>query len=241
MSGGSPTTWGQLRFGVPGFTPSPAHNLQTVSIAQNLNGQAATTTNVGGYTLCGENLFSAGYTGASYWDAWGTQNWVGKEYLNVMNQNDPADWACYNKVYANFPLGLVPSGKVITSARLTVLQFGHAGEGSQNPGPSLVQVLSTDTSWNPSTISWNNAPWPNENGDRQWAGTGGCFNYVNCPSVTFDVSQMVTNAYAAGQPLRVILYDADSQISSGKYLFASETGDWNSTNRPVLQVTYGDP
>ncbi len=232
-------TWGQLRFGLaPGYSAPATRNLKTIPIRNRYNGQVATTTNVGGYTQCGQNL---GNFGLIYYQRWGIQNWANMDFLNVMNQDDVADWACYNKVYAMFPLGTIPAGKVITSARLTIYQFGHAGDSGQNPGPSLIQLFSTDTSWAPNTINWNNAPKPNENLDRQWAGTGSCPTYRNCPSVTWDVSRQVANAYKTGQPLRVILYDSDDQISSGKYFFSSEQGDWNAANRPILRVTYGDP
>ncbi len=235
----NPTTWGQLRFGsAPAYSPPPAQNLTTTTIKNGVNGQVATTTNVGGSTTCATNL---GNFGLVYWQQWGIQNWVNSAYLNVMNQMDIADWPCYNKVYAMFPLASLPRGKVITSATLTFYQFGHAGTGGQHPGPSLIQIYSTDTDWTPSAINWNNAPWPNENLDRQWAGTGNCPTYKNCPSVTLNVSQQVADAYAAGQPLRVILYDSDDQISSGKYFFSSEQEDWNARNRPALQVTFGDP
>ncbi len=234
----SPLTWGQLHFGLaPAYAAPSATNLQTMQIKQGLNGQVVTTTNVGGYTQCGENI---GNFGQAYWEKWGVQNWAGQSYLNVMNQADIADWACYNKVYAQFPLGTIPAGKVITSAKVTFYQYGHAGDPGQNPGPSLIQLSGVDGGWDPHTINWNNAPWPTENLDRQWAGTGDCPNYKNCPAVTWDVSQLVADAYKTGQPLRFILYTADDQISSGKYFFASEMEDWNDANRPVLEVTYGD-
>ncbi len=241
MTPNAPSSWGQLRFGLlPAYAAPAANNQKTLTIKQGLNGQTVTDVNVGGYTLCAENLNPDG-GGSGWWDVWGTQNWQGKEYLNVMNQGDPADWPCYNKVYQAFPLTGLPTGKVIVSAQLTLYQFGHAGDPGQTPVPSLIQLYSVDQGWNPNTINWNNAPPPRQNMSQAWAGMAGCPTFRNCPAVTWEVSQMVADAYKAGQPLRVLYYDADGGISSGKYFFASATGDWNAANRPTLKDTYGDP
>lgn len=231
LSGGVvDTTWqGLWHFGpILPYAP-PAHAPAVLTAA--LYGS---TVNVGGYTRCGENL--SGWP--DYWQRWGSINWQGQEYLNIMNQGDPADWPCYNKVYARFPLDALPVGEAVISATLTLYQYGHAGTVGQTIGPSLIQAYSVPTDWDPATINWNNAPAPSANIASAWAGLGDCPTYQNCPSIALDVSEAVAAAYAQGQPLRLMLYSSDGGISSGKYFFASETGTWNLLNRPLLNVQY---
>jgi len=52
----------------------------------------------------------------------------------------------------------------------------------------------------------------------------------------WDVSYAVAQAYARGEPLRLILYSADSDYHSSKYFVSSDTGDWNVESRPRLDV-----
>ena len=42
-----------------------------------------------------------------------------------------------------------------------------------------------------------------------------------------------------GAPVRLALYEADWAYHSGKYFYASDTGDWNAEGRPTLTVTWG--
>ena len=143
-------------------------------------------------------------------------------------------------VLGNFLIPIMIGARDLAFPRLNLLSWYIFSLGGLL---TLIAMIAggVDTGWTPTTINWNNAPWPTQNLDRQWAGLGECLNYINCPSVTWDVSQLVADAYKAGLPLRFILYSADDQISSGKYFFSSDTGDWNARNRPTLQVTYGDP
>jgi hypothetical protein len=53
------------------------------------------------------------------------------------------------------------------------------------------------------------------------------------------VSLAVAQAYAAGQPLRLVFYDTDNQYNSGKYFTSSTVADWDATGRPTLNVTLG--
>jgi hypothetical protein len=52
----------------------------------------------------------------------------------------------------------------------------------------------------------------------------------------WDVSYAVAQAYARGEPLRLILYSADSDYHSSKYFVSSDTGDWNVESWPRLDV-----
>jgi hypothetical protein len=56
---------------------------------------------------------------------------------------------------------------------------------------------------------------------------------------TWDVSQALADAYASGQPLRLVFYSSDSAYSTGKYFFSSAIQSWNATGRPTLQAKLG--
>ena len=57
----------------------------------------------------------------------------------------------------------------------------------------------------------------------------------------WDVSIAAAQAYTAGEPLRLVVYSADSAYHSGKYFISSDTGDWNEIARPSLMVHWGRP
>jgi hypothetical protein len=235
MDATSPVTWGQLAFGLPTYTPPSTTSRQTVTIRHKLNGAVVPDAAAGGTTgnLCPGD---SNYT----WNQWGNANFAGAVDFNIQNQSDIADWPCFAKYYVTFPLTALPPGKAIVSATLTLHQFG----GSGGPGqaiPSLIQVMTVAENWNEATLTWNNAPLALENVSRAWV------TPMSVPLVwpgvpwTWDVSRAVAQAYAAGQPLRLALYEADSAYHSGKYFVASDTDDWNQEGRPTLIVTLGTP
>ena len=227
-----PSTWGQLRFGLPAYTPPPASGGGIVTVRQGLNGASVPDGAVGGYTNCGSGL--------DYWTQWGNTNYAGGADFNIQNQSDIADWPCFSKYYATFPLNAVPAGKVIVSATLTLRQFGNSGAVG-DAQDSLIQVFTTDVDWNETTLTWNSAPLAMENVSSNWAAPlAGFPGWPGAPR-TWDVSRAVAQAYADGKPLRLALYEADSEYHSGKYFTSSDTGDWNAEGRPTLQVTWGNP
>jgi hypothetical protein len=65
-------------------------------------------------------------------------------------------------------------------------------------------------------------------------------NWPGVPHI-WNVSKAVADAYRENTSLQLVFYSSDSDYHSGKYFVASETGDWNATGRPTLEVTYGDP
>jgi hypothetical protein len=243
----SPHTWGQVTFGLPVYTPPQATPGGTVTIRHKLNGATVQDAAAGGYTLCG--------AGTDFWTQWGDTNesFYDSEHslFNVQNQSDISDWPCFSKYYVTFPLDAVPSGKAILSATLMLHQMGNAGDindpnPDNRPKPSLIQVLTVAEDWSEVTLTWNNAPLALENVGQAWVqpiqgcGAPGGISWP-CVSRTWDVSYAVARAYAAGQPLRLALYSADSDYHSGKYFTSSETGDWNEAGRPTLQVLWGNP
>lgn len=227
-------TWGELGFGLPTFAAPPKTPVASVTIRQGLNGAIVRDAAVGGTfgNLCGES--------AGGWDEWGNANFNGAPRFNIQNQDDVADWWCYAKYYVTFPLDAVPPGKVVISASLTLHEFGNSGQPDLAI-PSLIQVMTVNEDWDEGTINWNNAPLARENVSQAWVDP--IVNFPGWPGApwTWDVSQAVTDAYASGKPLRLVLYEADAAIHSGKYFTGSDEPDWNAASRPTLQVIWGNP
>ena len=178
-------------------------------------------------------------SGLDPWLQWGNQNYAGQNQINIQNQEDVSDWPCFSKYYVTFPLDQLPTGKAIISSTLTMYLFGNSGQG-WTPGPyrSLIQVYAVNESWSENTLTWNNAP---------LAGDYVAETYVDpvdtvppWPGIpyTWDVSAAVAKAYAAGQPVRLVLYSADNPMHSGKYFYSS---DASPEGRPALRVRWGTP
>jgi hypothetical protein len=233
-----PATWGQLAFNLPVYQPPPALVEGFTTIRQGLDGATVTDASVGGYTICG--------SGTNVWTEWGDTNEAfynpERSDFNIQNQSDVADFPCFSRYYVIFPLDALPAGKVIISATLTLHQFGNAGGGSWGEAePSLIQVLTVAEDWDEETLTWNNAPLAVENVASAWVDP--LSSFPGWPGVPreWDVSRATAQAYAAGLPLRLALYEADSAYHSGKYFVSSNTGDWNDEGRPTLTVTWGQP
>ena len=131
-------------------------------------------------------------------------------------------------------------GRLIVSATLTLHLFGSAGEGwDPGPQPSLIQALTVDKEWDEATITWNTAPLAQENIGATWVNP--VSSHAGVPGVpyTWDVGRAVADAYQAGRPLRLALYEADWAYHSGKYFYSSETCGWNPEGCPTLLVTWG--
>jgi hypothetical protein len=230
----SPSTWGQLRFGLPDYTPPIAVPESTITIRQGLNGVTVTDGAVGGHTTCGND-------GDNKWSIWGTANFAGYEQFNIQNQWDIADWPCFSKFYITFPLNTIPPGKVILSGTLSMHLFGNSGGGVWgDPPDSYIQALTIGEDWNEATVTWNNAPLAKENISGKWVEP--MDQPLVWPGVPYawDISRAVAEAYANGTPLRLVLYSADGERHTGKYFSSSDTGDWNAVGRPTLNVVLGD-
>ena len=228
----SPATWGELHFGLPGYVHPPAGPGTSVVIRQGSNGVTVMDAHVGGHSTCGEGL--------DFWHEWGETNYAGSTQINVQNQWDVADWPCYSRYYVTFPLDSIPAGdKVIRQAKLTLFQFGNAGQG-WNPGPipSLIQVLSVADEWDEADINWNNAPLAVENFSATWVDPIDHNPPWPGIPIEWDVSQAVGIAYNAGEPLKLALYSADSAYHSGRYFYSSDAGE---AGRPMLEVEWADP
>ncbi len=149
-----PSTWGQLVFGLkPAYVPDPPLPGGITLIRHGLDGISVVDADVGGSSVCGAPA------GPDFFTTWGDLNWAGKEFLNVQHLDPISEWPCFSRYYVTFPLGSVPTGKVIVSATLTLYQNGNAGEGwVDNPPSSFIEVFTIHEDWAESTLTWNNAP-----------------------------------------------------------------------------------
>ncbi len=228
----APSGWGQLVFGIPTYQPPQTSSTVIYTVRNKLNNQVVTDGMVGGSLSCGNR-------GLNRWTQWGTQNYPGASRVNIQNETYISDWNCFSKFYVTFPLSSLPSGKGIAKATVTLFEYANAGIQGQ-PNPSYIQVATINQDWNPATLSWNNAPLVQENITTILVNTK-TTSVVPAPGlpITWDVSRAAAQAYAAGQPLRLVFYTPADQHDSGKYFFSSSVGDWNAAGRPTMQVTLG--
>lgn len=231
--GTASTSWGQLVYGLPVYRPSQTTG--TVSTIRNgVNNQVVTDAMVGGGLGCyGLNQ------GSFRWTYWATKNWAGSTRADVANQSDVSDWECFTKYYITIPLSSLPRGKGVISAKITLYETGNMGQnGLPGPNPSNIEVATVNQAWSVSTIDWNNAPPVGEVISMTTVNL-----YVQAPlpgnAYTWDVSAAVANAYASGQPLRLVFYSTDAPRHSGKYFTTSYQPSWDIEGRPALQVTLG--
>jgi hypothetical protein len=229
----APNETGYLNFGIPAYTPLQVSSLSApVSVRHGINGADVKNAMVGGGYLCGAET--------DYWTTWGTANYYGKKDFNVQNQYNVADFPCFSRAYLTFPLPQIPAGKVLVSARLTLHHWGNSDVA--NAHDSYIQVMRVAEDWDPATITWNNAPLALENYAGAWVQPDRD-NSVNWPGTPydFDMSRAVADAYREGQPLRLAVYSADSDLHSGKYFVSSYAEDWNAAGRPVIEIVFGTP
>lgn len=218
------TTWGQLTFDVPAYSPSCTALAETFTIRHGLDGVVVPDADVGGGSICGQGL--------DFWIEWGETNYAGEGDFTIQNQADIADWPCFSKYYVTFPLDALAPGKMVLSSTLTLHKFSQAGEPGQAQ-PSLIQVFTVAEDWEEATLTWNNAPLAVENIAATWVDPVPFPGWPGTPFV-WDVSGAVAEAYTSGTPLRLVLYDADTAYHSGKYFVSSDSTIVEG--RPTLQV-----
>ncbi len=227
----TPSSWGALVFGLSTYQAPHTTNNATFTVRNGLNKQVVTDGMVGGSLGCYNK-------GLNRWTGFGGQSYPGATRVNIQNEWDISDWNCFSKFYLSFPLTSLSPGKGVVSAKVTLHEYGGSGTKG-NPTPSLIQVASVNEGWNPATLAWNNAPLVKENISRT------VVNTVSNPTpsgqpYSWDVSKALADAYAAGQPLRLVFYSSDSPYNTGKYFFSSAIADWNAQSRPTLQATLGN-
>jgi hypothetical protein len=244
-----PATWGVLNFGLADYHPPTAVARGTTMI----RGATPTTTNntvqdawVGGDSACtgghmGESTFNHGTDTSVY---------VGSEVA-------PTHFPCYNKSYLRFALDAVPADKVIISATLSLQYTGS--DGDQNAAAdedkghnSYLWAYTIADTWDELTTNWNNAPLAQENIDRVLVPplVVDSLPWANKPHFLWNVTQAVAQAYAAGQPVNLALYDSADARNTTKHFTSTQTGindpptnnqwNWNIAGRPRLDVVWGD-
>ncbi len=229
MNPDQPTSWAELHFGFPAAS-TPAVKRGEVTVRHGLNGAVVPDAHVGGHSLCGKET--------PFWTEWGHANYAQYGQINIQNQWDVADWPCYSRYYVTFPLDAIPAdADAITSATLTMYQFGSAGQDYDPPPPSYIQVLTIDEPWVEETITWNNSPAAVENHSGAWVEPFFGDDYFPGRAITWDVTRAVAQAFAAGEPLRLALYSADTAYHSGRYFWSS---DVQEAGRPRLDISWGE-
>jgi len=233
-----PASWAQLYFGIPTYTPPAKPVAGTTTIRNKLNGVSVPDGNVGGVVAnqCpGDEAY--------IWNTWGNANFAGETGLNIQNQSNVDDWPCFSKYYVTFPLASLPANKTILKATLILHQWGGSGDvlGGHLPQPSYIQIFSVARDFNPATLSWNNGPQALENVSAAWVNPETNYD-IPWPKYErdWDVTRALTAAYVSGQPLRLALYESDSEFNSGKYFTTSESQDWNAEGRPTLMIQWGN-
>jgi hypothetical protein len=232
--GTTPASWGQLVYGLPTYQPSRSANPTTYTIRNGVNHQVVTDAMVGGGLGCyGMNQ------GSFRWTNWATKNWGQSHRVDVENQSDVSDWECFTKYYITIPLSSLPAGKGVLSAKIILYETGNMGQNGQTgPNPSNIEVATVNQVWNASTIDWNNAP-----PVREVISLTTVNLYVKAPlpgdKYSWDVSAAAAQAYASGQPLRLVFYSTGALRHAGKYFTSSYQPSWDIAGRPALQVTVG--
>jgi hypothetical protein len=229
-----PNSWNELVFGMPeAYSPPPEVPIdKQITIRHGANGDIVPDGHVGGGTVCGREYHP------DYWPLWGARNFTqpgdDPSRVNVQNQWNLGDWPCFSKYYVTFPLDRLPDRQAIGTAELTMHHFGNSNPSQAQP--SLIQVLSVADEWQDTTITWNNAPQAVKLIDRTEVTP--VSHHTQGKNYSWDVSQAVADAYAAGEPVRLVLYSADNAPHSGKYFFSSEAT--TPSYQPTLTIEYGD-
>ena len=90
--------------------------------------------------------------------------------------------------------------------------------------------------WTEQTVTWNNAPPVLENYTWSWVQPVDNANDHSGRPRTWDMSRAVADAYAGGEPLRLVVYSTDGDYHSGKYFWAAEA---DKEVRPRLDILWG--
>ena len=232
-----PGTWGEVHFGYARYPPPPA----AASGSAMIRAALPTDNTVEDAWVGGGGTCSGGHEGGS------DLNHGEHGALYVGTETAPTHFPCFNKSFLRFNLNAIPANKVILSATLTLHVWGNAGDVGQAQ-PSWVHLFTVNDPWLESGITWNNAPLAQENISAIWMYPYSQPGQIEWPGdpYTWDATQAVAEAYAAGQPVSLAIYGSDTAQHSSKYLTSSEVGlgdstpNWDIEGRPRLDVRWGE-
>lgn len=231
FSATNPGTWGELAFSPPRYVPPSAVPAGTAIFRRDL-GASVADAYVGGGGNCDGGFLGGGDVNH------------GDEGLFVASQSLVADFPCWSRSYLKFGLTGIPPGKVILSATLTLHLWGNAGPDPSQAPSSYTHLFTIAEDWDEHTITWNTAPMAKENLSAIWVHPRVPGDGPEFPGIpyTWDATQAVAEAYAAGRPLNVALYTSDTNFDSSKYYISSDaSSDWIPQGKPTLRVIWGDP
>jgi hypothetical protein len=223
----APSTWGKLVFNPPPRQASQTAVQGSVVIQRDLLGSVQDAWMGGGGT-CSGGQFGGGVVNHGH-----------SGDLFTGSETAATHFPCFNKSFLRFGLDEIPAGQSIVSAELTLHLYGNADPNQALP--SWVHLYTISDPWEEMTIHWNNAPLAQENVAATWVNPYSSPGDIQWPGdpYTWDVTQAVAQAYAAGQPLSIALYASDKDQHSSKYYVGSESSI--TAGRPLLTVTWGQP
>lgn len=245
LASGAPASWGELAFDPPAYQPPPATATGTTIIRRAAEADTSVVQDawVGGGGSCSGAHEGGADTNHGGFNPDGT---VRESELYLGSETAVTHLPCFNKSFLRFSLDEIPRNKVILSAQLTLHHWGNSGDPSaardeDRPHDSYAWLYAMTGAWAESGVTWNNAPLAGENIDvvritplsahPGWPGV----------AYTWDATEAVAAAYAAGQVASLAIYDSAAGRNTSKYLTSSETGDWNAEGRPTLTVVWGEP
>ena len=241
----APATWGELAFNPLAYEPPYAVPEGTTTIRRVTATDSSIVQDawVGGGAWC-----SGGHEGGADTNHGGLNpdGSVSESELFVGSEVAVTHLPCFSKSFLRFYLDDVPPGKVVVSATLTLHHWGNSGDPSapkdeDRPHDSHVWLYSISDTWTEMGVTWNNAPLAQENLDAVHIPS--LSSHPGWPGIPYawDATQAVADAYGAGRPVDLAIYDSANERNTSKYFTSSETGDWNAVGRPTLTVVWGSP
>ena len=234
---------GALHWGLPDYAGRSVAGARVQSV------QLSADASIGGGTDCGADDDPNSGRVSSFFAEWGSNN-VGISgsklvslgsipYTNVQAQWDVADWPCYARYAAKWPVSL-PDGAQVISATLNLYKFGHSGYAGEPTGVNVIQVWEASPVWDEAAVSWDNGPAVWENVSRLPVGECAAANCQPGEMHAFDVTEIVRRAVARGDAeAAALLYTAAGQYHSGRYFYTRE-----GSVKPVVRIAYtleGEP
>lgn len=146
-------------------------------------------------------------------------------YVGDENHNDPI---ATTRTYLKFDLSSIPEGATINSATLYLFAWGTG------PDPDIVveaHYLEDDTSWQPNTITWNNAPQ----------------DFVPAPSAThtfdsngwasWNVTTDVQHAWGDDRVVSIVMKEP-TPSEGVDHNWVGMNSVENTTSNPYLEIDY---